>query len=75
MPRGMDEATRDLTILSLNARGEGVGEDGTIAPGALPGEAVRIEPAGAVEIRGASPSALRLSVPISPAAAAAPPSI
>ncbi|THD44658.1 MAG: class I SAM-dependent RNA methyltransferase [Bradyrhizobium sp.] len=51
----MDEATRDLTILSLNARGEGVGEDGTIAPGALPREVVRIEPAGAVEIRRASP--------------------
>jgi 23S rRNA (uracil1939-C5)-methyltransferase len=42
MPRGMSEPLRDVTILSLNARGEGVASDGAIAPGALPGEVARI---------------------------------
>jgi 23S rRNA (uracil1939-C5)-methyltransferase len=59
MPRGMIEPQRDVTILALNARGEGVGEDGTIAPYALPGEVARVEGEGArasvIKIRGASP--------------------
>ena len=42
----MDDATRELTILALNDRGEGVAGDGTIVPGALPGERARVEMAG-----------------------------
>jgi 23S rRNA (uracil1939-C5)-methyltransferase len=47
MPRGMDETTRTLTILALNERGEGVADDGTIAPGALPGERAIVAMEGA----------------------------
>jgi 23S rRNA (uracil1939-C5)-methyltransferase len=59
MPRGMDETTRTLTILALNERGDGVADDGTIAPGALPGERAVVAMEGArarlVEIRDPSP--------------------
>ena len=55
----MDDATRDLTIVGLNERGDGIAEDGVIAPGALPGEIVVAEKAGkrarVREIRVASP--------------------
>ncbi len=55
----MDDATRTLTILALNERGDGVADDGTIVPGALPGEIVTAELEGARarlrEIRVASP--------------------
>jgi 23S rRNA (uracil1939-C5)-methyltransferase len=61
MPRGMAETTRTLTILALNERGEGVADDGTIAPGALPGERAIVAMAGGrarlLEIR--DPSAER----------------
>ena len=43
----MDETTRTLTILALNERGEGVADDGTIAPGALPGERAIVAMEGA----------------------------
>ena len=46
MQRGMSEVRRELTIASLNARGEGVASDGTVAPLALPGETVVIEADG-----------------------------
>ena len=39
----MDDATRTLTITALNERGDGVADDGTIAPGALPGERAIVE--------------------------------
>jgi 23S rRNA (uracil1939-C5)-methyltransferase len=59
MPRGMDETTRELTIVGLNDRGEGVADDGPVAPGALPGERVlaAVEGRGArvIEILDASP--------------------
>ena len=42
----MSDATRTLTILSLNARGEGVATDGTVAPLALPGETALVEADG-----------------------------
>ena len=55
----MDETTRSLTILALNERGEGVADDGTIAPGALPGERAIVAMEGArarlLEIRDPSP--------------------
>ncbi|HEY1940914.1 MAG TPA: RNA methyltransferase [Roseiarcus sp.] len=55
----MDETTRDLTIVGLNERGEGLAEDGTIAPGALPGERVRVAAEGRrprlIEVLAASP--------------------
>jgi len=54
----MDETTRTLTILALNERGEGLADDGTIAPGALPGERAIVAMEGArarlLEIRGPS---------------------
>ncbi|MGD1037745.1 MAG: RNA methyltransferase [Roseiarcus sp.] len=46
MPRGMDDAARTLAILTLNERGEGVADDGTIVPGALPGERAIVEMEG-----------------------------
>ena len=46
MQRGMSEASRELTIVSLNARGEGVATDGTVAPLALPGETALTEADG-----------------------------
>ncbi|MFZ1964860.1 MAG: RNA methyltransferase, partial [Roseiarcus sp.] len=59
MPRSMDETTRSLTILALNERGEGVADDGTVAPGALPGERAIVAMQGArtrlLEIRDPSP--------------------
>lgn len=55
----MDDTTRELTIATLNERGEGVAEDGTAAPGALPGErvlaAIEGKRARTIEIRDASP--------------------
>ena len=36
----MDEITRELTIVGLNDRGEGLADYGPVAPGALPGERV-----------------------------------
>ena len=36
----MDEITRELTIVGLNDRGEGLADYGPIAPGALPGERI-----------------------------------
>ena len=36
----MDEPTRELSIVALNARGEGVADDKTVVAGALPGERV-----------------------------------
>jgi 23S rRNA (uracil1939-C5)-methyltransferase len=64
MPRGMDETTRTLTIVALNERGEGVAEDGTIAPLALPGERAVVVVEGAkrarlVEIRDPSPERIQ----------------
>lgn len=54
----MDEP-RELTIVALNERGEGLAEDGTAAPGALPGEralaAVEGRRARVIDIREASP--------------------
>ncbi len=54
----MDDAARTLTIATLNERGDGVAEDGTIVPGALPGERAIVEMEGKrgrlVEIRDAS---------------------
>jgi len=59
MPRGMDDATRTLTIATLSERGDGVAEDGTIVPGALPGERAIVEMEGKrarlIEMRDASP--------------------
>jgi 23S rRNA (uracil1939-C5)-methyltransferase len=60
MPHGMAETTRTLTIVALSERGEGVADDGTIAPFALPGERAVIAVEGAkrarlVEIRDPSP--------------------
>jgi 23S rRNA (uracil1939-C5)-methyltransferase len=46
MQRGMSEVRRDVTIVSLNSRGEGIATDGTVAPLALPGERARIEADG-----------------------------
>ncbi len=46
MQRGMSEVRRQLTIVSLNARGEGVAADGTVAPLALPGETALAETDG-----------------------------
>ena len=46
MQRGMSEARRELTIVALNARGEGVATDGTVAPLALPGETALTEADG-----------------------------
>ena len=46
MRRGMTEAARQRTIVSLNPRGDGVAADGTVVPLALPGEAVRVEADG-----------------------------
>jgi 23S rRNA (uracil1939-C5)-methyltransferase len=46
MRRGMSEAARALTIVSLNPRGEGVAADGTVAPLALPGETALVETDG-----------------------------
>jgi 23S rRNA (uracil1939-C5)-methyltransferase len=46
MQRGMNELRREVTIVSLNGRGEGVAADGTVAPLALPGETARIEADG-----------------------------
>jgi 23S rRNA (uracil1939-C5)-methyltransferase len=43
MQRGMSEASREVTIVSLNGRGEGVATDGTVAPLALPGETALVE--------------------------------
>jgi 23S rRNA (uracil1939-C5)-methyltransferase len=43
MPRGMDDLTREMTILALSERGDGLAEDGTIVPGALPGERAIVE--------------------------------
>ena len=55
----MDETTRSLTVLALNERGAGVADDGTIAPGALPGERAIVAMEGArarlLEIRDPSP--------------------
>ncbi len=55
----MDETTHELTIVGLNERGEGLAEDGTIAPGALPGERVRVAAEGRrallIEVLTASP--------------------
>ncbi len=42
----MSEVRRQLTIVSLNARGEGVAADGTVAPLALPGETALAETDG-----------------------------
>ncbi len=42
----MDETTRDVTIVGLNERGEGVADDATIVPGALPSERATVEIAG-----------------------------
>ena len=59
MQRGMSEVRRRLTIVSLNARGEGVASDGTIAPLLLPGETALTEADGerarAVALEVASP--------------------
>ena len=46
MQRGMSEARREVTIVSLNGRGEGVATDGTVAPLALPGETALVEADG-----------------------------
>jgi 23S rRNA (uracil1939-C5)-methyltransferase len=46
MQRGMSEVRREVTIVSLNARGEGVASDGTVAPLALPGETALVEADG-----------------------------
>jgi 23S rRNA (uracil1939-C5)-methyltransferase len=46
MQHDMSEARRELTIVALNARGEGVATDGTIAPLALPGETALTEADG-----------------------------
>ena len=51
MPRGMDDATRTLTILALNERGEGVADDAAIVPGALPGERAIVTMEGAKRAR------------------------
>jgi len=42
----MDDLTREMTILALSERGDGVAEDGTIVPGALPGERAIVEMEG-----------------------------
>jgi 23S rRNA (uracil1939-C5)-methyltransferase len=42
MPPGMVDLVAELTIASLNKRGEGVGADGEAVPGALPGERVLV---------------------------------
>ncbi len=39
----MAETTRTLTILALNERGDGVADDATTVPGALPGERAIVE--------------------------------
>jgi 23S rRNA (uracil1939-C5)-methyltransferase len=46
MQHGMSEASRELTIVSLNGRGEGVATGGTVAPLALPGETALVEADG-----------------------------
>jgi 23S rRNA (uracil1939-C5)-methyltransferase len=46
MQRGMSESRREVTIASLNLRGEGVATDGTVAPLALPGETAMVEADG-----------------------------
>jgi 23S rRNA (uracil1939-C5)-methyltransferase len=46
MQRGMSEANREVTIVSLNGRGEGVATDGTVAPELLPGETALTEADG-----------------------------
>jgi 23S rRNA (uracil1939-C5)-methyltransferase len=51
MPRGMDETKRTLTIAGLNERGEGVADDATIVPGALPGETAIVETQSAKRAR------------------------
>jgi 23S rRNA (uracil1939-C5)-methyltransferase len=48
MPPGMGDLGGELTIVSLNKRGEGVGVDGESVPGALPGERVLISQGGPV---------------------------
>ncbi len=59
MQRGMSEIRRELTIVSLNGRGEGVATDATVAPLALPGETALVEADGqrarVVELTTASP--------------------
>jgi 23S rRNA (uracil1939-C5)-methyltransferase len=59
MQRGMCEARREVTIVSLNARGEGVAADGTVVPLTLPGETALVEADGerarVVELAAASP--------------------
>jgi 23S rRNA (uracil1939-C5)-methyltransferase len=59
MQRGMSEARREVTIVSLNARGEGVAADGTVVPLTLPGETALVEADGerarVVELAAASP--------------------
>ena len=42
----MSEVRREVTIVSLNGRGEGVATDGTVAPLALPGETAIVEADG-----------------------------
>jgi 23S rRNA (uracil1939-C5)-methyltransferase len=42
----MAEALEELSIAVLDARGDGVAANGAIVPGALPGERVRVTPAG-----------------------------
>jgi 23S rRNA (uracil1939-C5)-methyltransferase len=46
MQRGMSEVRREVTIVSLNGRGEGVATDATVAPLALPGETALVEADG-----------------------------
>ena len=59
MQRGMNDIRRELTIVSLNGRGEGVASDGTVTPLALPGETALVEADGeralVVELTVASP--------------------
>jgi len=46
MQLGMSDFRREVTIVSLNGRGEGVATDGTVAPLALPGETALVEADG-----------------------------
>jgi 23S rRNA (uracil1939-C5)-methyltransferase len=43
----MPEALEELSIAALDAQGRGVATNGAVVPGALPGERVRVTPAGA----------------------------
>ena len=71
----MSEVRRELTIVALNARGEGVAADGTVAPLALPGETALTEADGerarVVALAVASRERAEPIAPISAAAAAA----